>query len=315
MNPWLILDGYGAERGVYVRCSLVKALDSVQDAYWLCQALFYQKNFADSSGWWEIQQDKICAEIGMSEKSQRTTRGNLQRLGLLEERKLQGNRLAYRLKLEAIVALLVRFSETPNGQFRNSQAAVLETPVNEFLETPNGQFYNKDLNPSLKPFSKTQQQQADLELEQTALAQLRQLSGKEKGFLNHWTDNLESKLRAYKILAVSPGIFKSVVELAGMAKASAPTFREWGRLLAQDIDQHGHERVLSCIQYTLAEVLERPSAAWKFYRRVIETPPTVSHTAPNRQQSPSSLGSGTSSQEPDPYEVLAARIAKKPKEA
>ncbi|NJK43941.1 MAG: hypothetical protein HC933_06345 [Pleurocapsa sp. SU_196_0] len=105
-DPWSILDGFGGERVIALRPSLVRLIGAPA-AIWLSQALFYQRTFGKKAdGWFAVGQHQFESETGLSAESQKSARVRLEKLGLLEESHGVGYKLRYRIRLDALVAAL-----------------------------------------------------------------------------------------------------------------------------------------------------------------------------------------------------------------
>jgi hypothetical protein len=97
-----------AEKGIFIRPSLVRALHGNGNAAIIACVLLYDSHEqSDEDGWFECRQDRIEYLTGLGFDTQRKARLKLKSLGLLEDRRVgHPARLEYRLDLRALAALL-----------------------------------------------------------------------------------------------------------------------------------------------------------------------------------------------------------------
>jgi hypothetical protein len=97
----------------------------------------------------------------------------------------------------------------------------------------------------------------------------KELNGLERARYYACKNRPDSREAALAVMRAGVSVWRAMVDLAKIAGASDTTFTAWVRTLAGDLDSHGPERVLAALELTVGKPLEKPKAAFDYYRSAL----------------------------------------------
>jgi hypothetical protein len=97
----------------------------------------------------------------------------------------------------------------------------------------------------------------------------KELNGLERARYYACKNRPDSRDAALAVMRAGVNVWRAMVDLAKIAGASDTTFTAWIRTLAGDLDSHGPERVLAALELTVGKPLEKPKAAFDYYRSAL----------------------------------------------
>ena len=105
-DPWLILDGFGAERPVVIRPTIIR-LYGAPAGILLTQMLYWQRNTRNTDGWFYETTRQLEEQTGLSKQAQLNARKKLVASGVLQE-KLSGApaKMHFKLNLDALAKIV-----------------------------------------------------------------------------------------------------------------------------------------------------------------------------------------------------------------
>jgi hypothetical protein len=306
-DPWIILDGFGGDKGVFVRAQLVKFCHgNASTAIFLAQLLYWSRRTKNPDGWVYNTAVEYTEQTGLSDGVQTTARAKLLAHKLIEEDKRgMPCTVHIRVNAEKLAEMLVsgeclsdnrdttkasssrKIEEQVSGtsSSRKIEEQVSGTSGNKFQDVPGSQFQDdrettpyKSINKIIESSSRTASNEilndkSTVTPPKTSTAiSLSQMDGEQKNLFSRASGDVKTLKARDRILQGGLELFLRLCDLKDVAGASDPVWRTWLRDVDVMLEQHGYDHVLASLEITLSNQLEKPRMAYQHFKKVAVSP-------------------------------------------